>query len=238
MQALSAQTQLSLPANAQLVRTFPSSKIALQIVTQPMIGEKSGDWPVLELGAASLVFSRNGSTGKLILVVGDQTPRDLPITYGLDANGRSLGVLTISFSRNGNELTVESANQKLQFPADPAAGLTTEIVASAGASQSWSLQNFSVLVGSVDPVPLPDFASGPTSVQKTAAAVAVDFSVGGNGPTPADIISAALAAKNGRTPKASAPANDGTTLEIYTPPSVRHGRTAAVRAAAQDKSAN
>jgi hypothetical protein len=193
---------------------------------------------VLELGPASLIFSRNGTTGKLILVIGDQPPRDLPITFPLDADGRSLNPLTVNFSRSPDGLSVVSGNQKLQFSADPAAGPTTEIVASSGTSQPWSIQSLFVTVGSVDPVRLPKSAAGLAPNSTVPTLDAADLSVGGSGPTPADLISAALAAQNGQTPKASAASADAITFEIYTPPAVRHGRTTAVRAAAQGTASN
>ena len=162
-QVLAKQSELTLPAGAQLAQTFNATDVSLQVTTSPLIGENAADWPVLELGTTALVFARNGIAGKLLLVIGDNAPQPLPVSFALDADGRSSEPITIALARQGGVISVTFADQTQQFPAAAASALNTEIVASAAATQSWSFALLEVTPTSVDPVTTPKPAGSGTS---------------------------------------------------------------------------
>lgn len=244
--ALSAMNELRLPSNAQLARQFPASDIAVQLTTQPVLGENVGDWPVLELGSAALIFTRSGITGRFVLVRGDEAPLELPLTFALDADGRSREVLTLGFSRAGATLTVTLADQSLNFPAGPDDGGMLEIIASAGAAQPWALSRLAATVNMPEPVsssapavfhappPLDTLAILPAVATATVTAVIAPLPRTPSLPVP----SAFIPVSSTKVAAALVTTSSGGALEIYTPPSVRHGRVGILRAVIQSKSSN
>jgi len=79
----------TLPAGAQLVRSFVANALAVNVTSRPVFGQDSADWPVLEIGPDALVFLRQGAEGHLALVLGGKTPQLLPISVKLDSSGQS-----------------------------------------------------------------------------------------------------------------------------------------------------
>ncbi len=233
-QALSQQTGLSLPAGAQLARSFMVSGLNLKVTTKAAIGQNAGDWPVLEISDAALVFARNGSAGKLVLVLGDNAPLDLPYNFALDANGLGVEPVTVSFSRQGAVVSVGMSGQTLQFPAGPAAGSGMEVVASAGTSEAWAFQTLEVTVAA--PM-VADNTGGQSAGTSGTKAAASDLLAKGRSATSGAGTSALANTSASASGPAVAPgaSSSRVTLEIFTPPAVRHGRAAAIRAAAQGK---
>ncbi len=228
--ALAGQPELTLPAGAQLARSFDNGELAVQLKTRPVVGVNESDWPTVELGTTALIFSRNGAVGKLLLSVGGQTPQPLPIEFTLDAQDRSKELLVITLSRQGSSVSVETAGQILQFKVGPDDSRGLEIVASAGASTPWTFQSLTVTRNFDEPVRLPTVdltqyskfsASGDTANSRLVAAGCVlpDF----NEVIPVDPAVAKV------SPSGNAAGAGKFTLEIFTPPAVRRGRADALR---------
>jgi len=232
-QALAAQSDLSLPAGAQISRVFSADGLSLQITSSPQFGAVPADSPVLEIGTAALVFVQNGNTGKISLVVDDNAPVPLPFTFALDANGRSLAPLTLNFARQDGVVSVASGGQSQSFPVAPVTGSVLEIVVSAGADHDWPLDQLTVtLLANNVVVPAMNNGNGQADSTKaksdtptTAGAAAPPKSAGAvNGAT---TNGGPAAAGNAR---AATPA-PALTLEVFTPSPIRHGRAETVRAA-------
>ena len=58
---ISAAPSLALPAGAQLARTFAGRDLAVKLTSRPQFGLTPADAPVLEIGAADLVFAQRTS---------------------------------------------------------------------------------------------------------------------------------------------------------------------------------
>lgn len=243
--AILGQAELTLPANAQLVRSVVANEIALQAVSRPLIGEAAGDWPVWELGDAALVFHRHEDSGRLLLVLGDQPPQELAFTFALDAEGRSLAPLAVGFARDNAEVRVTLNGLTQTFPASAISDTMSDIVVSAGDTQPWAFQRLEVTVVAADPVAAPKTAvAGPFA----PAQVGSENFPAGRPPVGGGPVASFSFGQQGMPPRPEAPAGGQTPvsatvarrsgLEVYTPSSVRHGRTKMVRAAVQAKSQN
>jgi hypothetical protein len=229
--ALQASPSLTLPAGSQISRVFQAGDLAVDAVTQPVLGTESQDWPMLELGPAALVFARKGDSGQLILALAGDDPVALPLTIALDAEGRSTEPVAVSLALSGGVLTVSSGGQSWRFPVAPGVSTAQEVVASAGVEHAWAFETLQVSgaaltvvgtggsgAGSGAKPPSPEDSGSAGSRQGTTASRRV-FVVESFAAT----ASAPLATPSAQTgpPK---------TLEVFTPPSVRHGRADAVRA--------
>ncbi|MBI3884658.1 MAG: hypothetical protein HY302_02855 [Opitutae bacterium] len=231
--SMAARSTLTLPPSAQLARTFATAALTLRVSTRPAIGLTATDWPVLEIGAAALVFLRDGETGKLALVLGTHSPVELPGSYALDVDGRSVDPLTVTFAREGAVGKVEAVGQKLSFPADPAGGPGLEVVASAGAGHDWSFDRLEVALPAGATV-VPGAAERPFAGSRSGAAAGAPERERAGAETNPRIsrfesdAEPDPAGAPGVAASAPAPAGAGT-LEIFTPPAIRHGRADAVR---------
>lgn len=230
---LAAQPKLELPAGAQLSRQFNSPDLLLRATIQPLVGAESADWPVMEIGSAALLIARDGSYGKLWLVVADDAPVELPVTFALDAEGRAVAPLTVIFASRNSVLTVEAAGKTLNYPMTVAQSADPELVISAGTTEPWLFDDLEVTFDSkiVSAVPSPIDVSDKTSrdsdlssahpfttATEAGAAVVVSDSM----------VTAIVPVKP--TPDI---ANDVSgVLEIYSQPAIRFGRVDTVRSAA------
>lgn len=232
-QAMAAQPALVLPAGAQLARAFPGPTLALKVSTRPQFGLTPADWPVLEIGNAALVFMREGGTGKLALVLGTETPVELPGSYALDADGRSVEPLAVTFAREGAVVKVEAAGRKLSLPVAPAPEPGLEAVASAGAGNGWSLDRLEVATPTAEAVTAAAAVDTSAGAPAGSAGGTVDRKSGAANPKTEDGPSGTAAAPGptGAPPAAAAATGKAGagTLEIFTPASVRHGRADTVR---------
>ena len=229
--ALQANPSLTLPAGSQLSRVFQAGDLSVDAVTQPVLGTATQDWPMLEVGPAALVFARKGASGQLILALAADVPVALPFTIALDAEGRSTEPVAVSMTLTGGVLTVSSGGQSWQFPTEPGAPATQEVVASAGAEHAWVFDKLRVSGAALSVVdsggagagsgvkPPPSEDSGSMGSRQDAAASRRVFLAGGFGAT---------ASAPPKTPAAQT--NPPKALEVFTPPSVRQGRADAVRA--------
>jgi hypothetical protein len=232
-QAMAGQSELTLPAGSQLVRSFEAADITVELTTRPVIGTDASDWPELDLGSASLVFARNGTAGRLVFVIGNEVPLELPFDFALDADGRSTEPLTVTFGRNSSGFIVGYSGQTLQFPVEVGTGPAVEIVASAGMTQPWPFAKLAVTVGRKDPVAaaaggmgLSSGSAGANAANSMKLSRSVASAVDS---APAALVEMASAAnaKDKASGKTRGPTG---TLETFTPPAVRYGRADALRA--------
>jgi len=232
--ALAKQVKLSLPGGAQLSHLFLTNDLGINVTTSPATGQSSADMPVLEIGSVALVFSRDGSTGKLVLLVGDSAPVDLPFSFALDANGRSIEPLTVGFSRKGTVISVTSSGQTLQFPGDQSRGEGLEVVVSSGATQDWEISSFAVTTdgSSQQTKTSGQSANMPNS---DSAAKAQTSAAGKSSPVIESALPVGTAGSTGSSAATAPVAIPKITMEVMTPPSFRHGRVDAIRAAVAAK---
>jgi hypothetical protein len=228
-QTLSSQNELTLPAGTQLARNFASGNLSLRVSTFPMIGQSPEDWPVLELGSAALIFSRDASTGRLVLVLGEGAPVELPFTFPLNAEGRSVGPIAVVLERRDSSIDLTVSGQTLQFAADFTAKDPTQVVISSGSTQPWAFQSMELTIGAKGLATPDNFQAGSPQA-KTDDARALP--VGGMGAAlrTENRLGQDLAGPHGQ-PGKSVPVRGGASgsLEIFTPPAVRYGRVDAAR---------
>ena len=230
--ALAALPALTIPAGAQLAQLFQSPNLAIHLTTQPVLGTSSADWPVLEIGSAALLFSRDASGGKLVLAQGDSAPIELPIAFALDAQGRSKDPLTLGFSRHDSTITVQAGGQTLQFPAAGDLSLSAEVVISAGKSETWTFDSMEIAVEPSASPAVPDSpanAGGATSNSsasiKATTSPTLNQRWAPTAPASQDVLGTSLS-----TPKSATGSSSSGSLEVFTPSSMRHGRAETVRA--------
>jgi len=221
-----ARDTLELPAGAEISRTFPVGMVVLHTVSRPHFGSTPDDWPVVQVGPAALALVRKGVHGELVLLVGEVVSI-LTAEIPLDAGGRVLQPLEIALGYDPAAKTgvVAFADQVLSFKGtakDPAG----EIAVSAGARYSWAQDALEVLV--ITPDGPSDAAGGlaggePAKRAALLASAVAQLRQAGEVINAGNITTSAVAARPETPP-------GGSTLEVYTPASVRHG-AAAVRAA-------
>lgn len=221
-----ARDTLELPAGAEISRTFPAGTVVLHTVSRPHFGSTSNDWPVIQVGPAALALVRKGVHGELVLLVGEVVSI-LTAEIPLDAHGQVLQPLEIALGYDPAAKTgvVVFADQVLSFKGtakDPAG----EIAVSAGAKYSWTQDALEVLVITADaPADAVGGLAGGKPAQRAAQLelAVVQLRQAGETINARNITISAVAARPETPP-------GGSTLEVYTPASVRHG-AAAVRAA-------
>jgi hypothetical protein len=181
-----------------------------------------------------LVFPRSGDDGKLALALGDGAPATLPLAISVGVDGRSAEPIHVTLSIQGSVVTVGALGQTLQFGSDPATMASQnvmDVVVSAGAMEDWPLEAMTVTVATPDEISASDegHSNSPTAgsspdaqdaiTRPTGSGTNVLLIAGGDGSVPVT-----------RSNKGGAPSGNST-LEIFTPPAVRHGRADAIRAA-------
>ena len=224
--------QLSIPADAQVFRDFGRDAVIVHLDSRPVFSESSRDWQILEIGPVALALIRDGTTGRMVLVPGKGDPGDLPWSIPLvDAAGR----LDIVFGYDpvaGVGLVAFGESTKA-FESKPDTE-TAEVRLSAGASVAWPIARLDLLVigaeqadGSVGNLVRGKDGRGESFARLEAAAgrLAGQAKAGhGNG--------TAGSASDASSTVSPAPVS---TLEIFTPPAVRHGRAPAIRAAIAER---
>lgn len=226
----SGQTRFTLSAGGQIARTFPARILSVHLTTQPVFGVESDEWPVLELGSTSLVFVREDSIGRLVIVMGEAIPVALPFDIPLDPTGRSIEELTILLEQMEDSMLIVMSNQSKRQPLVTSIKVPLSIVASAGASSEWEFDQLAVAVSTPDidtssntqtTNKITDWSSSGSNFAHRAQTTIQLGNTTGHLPAPYDLKKAASGAGN----------HGSTALEVFTPPSVRHGRADGVRAA-------
>lgn len=223
---------LAIPANAQLARSFPSGDIAISVTTRPVFGATSQDWPVLELGDAAVVLSRVGDTGNLTVVIGNSEPVTIPLGLPIDGENRLASPLALSLAHLGSELVVQAGEKTWSFPV--AASSTQTVVLSAGMSDTWELDTVSVIEPLRD-IGNPEGQSGNAAESTSTTVATVPDAKGSSGSGSVRATADASSPSRSATPPTASTVADlatgASTLEIFTPASVRFGRADALRAA-------
>jgi hypothetical protein len=227
-QKLQSQSTLSLPAGAEIVRTFPGGAVVLYTVSRPLFGQTAADWPVLQVGPAALAFTRQGNEGKLVLLLGEELSV-LPLAVALDSHGRSAGPLelAVGYDAVAGICVVGFADQVMSFQGG-ANRAVIEVSLSAGAQNVWAHDSLDVQVfapASVTPARStgqPEATNRPALL--TAALEKLQQAGSAAGPGNPDRTASATQSSNG--PVAETPPPRRPSLEIYTPPAVRRSAEA------------
>jgi hypothetical protein len=228
LSSLAGQSDLTLPAGAQLSCSLAPGVLAVQIVSQPFFGSDPGNCPSLEVGPASLVFARDNGMGQLVLIVGNGTPTALPVQIPLGPDARSAQPLdlTLSFDSASGQITVVVPGQPLVSISGAASGSAIEVAVAAGNSANWTIGSFDVLVAS------PDASGNSGNAPNTSAGQKSDSSVGDKGSNaPVSLITPPPAGGGHPVSATGGPAlitaahqpssAAHASLQIFTPPSVR-----------------
>jgi hypothetical protein len=227
--SLTARSGLTLPAGAQLSRSFAPGVVTVHLISQPFFGSTPADCPSLEVGPASLAFVRDNDEGELVLIVGETTQAALPAPMLLGEDGRSAQPLDLALSYDSacGLVTVNVPGQPVLSVSGASSRSAVEVAIEAGTKTDWILGSFDVAVKT------PDSSSAPDNAADSSAGGKRDPSATGkSSDAPASASSAPVAsaghlatASEGTTPKLAtqppAPAAARASLEIFTPPSVR-----------------
>lgn len=217
---LVAEGRLTIPAGVQLSRTFSGNAAILHAVTQLRFSADAAEWPILAVGPAALTLVRRGGEGRVILVLNETTVTELPWVVPLDADGRAGVDLTLAIDSLSGEGVVAYKDQLQSFQIS-AAGRSLELFFANGSIGSWSFDLAEMLVFSAD------------SQAQNAASESHGESLAERIRTKDLASLAKQLEQNGRgvfTNRAESTPILGvevsgrqSTLEIFTPPSVRRG---------------
>lgn len=223
---LQAQDTISLPAGAELARTFSGGAVVFYTVSSPHFGPTPGDWPVVQVGPAALALTRKGIRGELVLLVGE-TVSILPMDIPLDSSGNCLKPLELALGYDpvSNVGVVAFADQALSYKGT-SNGPVVEVAVAAGEKKSWPHDSLEVLV--IGPEDTTDDTAKGTDSADAARRAAILKSATVKLRQAGEVIGGQDGSGSATTKPPGIEA--GSRLEIYTPPAVRHG-AGSVRAA-------
>ena len=232
--ALSSQTQLTLPAGAQLSRDFPKSAVIVHLVTQPAFSEDATEWPIIGVGPVALTIIRKDGQGQLMLVIDETTVKELPWSVPLDKQGSTADLVLAYDPQSGTGLV--SYQERMQVFDAPASTRPSEVWLSAGDKSPWPLVSMEVVLLSNNSQSTGQYGdSGSASAKQNSAAkllTAVDGLLGKAG---AGGVPVATTIDTAKTPSV----NTISTLEVFTPPSVHRVRiVGAIRATLERNQSN
>ncbi len=223
---LAAGPQLILPAGAQLNREFPASAVILHLVSRPILSAATAEWPILEVGPVALALIGPGAPGRLVLVVNEDSVIDLPWPVVMDQKNPAVDLILAYDPVTGAGL-IGLKDQLKSFAGTPSAK-PVEVVLSAGAHAPWPQDLLSVLLLTDDP---PDARSGGKGGKSDpSTATAKLKSALGSLLDPTGAAKSTPGVSSGAAAGAALDPEPVSTLEIFTPPSVRRGRSEEVRA--------
>jgi hypothetical protein len=229
---LTSSGTLILPAGTQLARKFESPSITVAFSGPVRFGRSPAETPVIEIGNAALVFMQLEGTGALVFVPESGEPSVVPVELPLDENGRA-AVKSVSFTRSAENATVVVGETRYAYAAGPAVG-PAEVVVTAG-DAAWSFADLQVAILAPDEAATgADENKEGSGADETSSSAAAE--PGDHGDSSAAIGAGAVVVFTGAVGKPEAKADEAevspTTLEVFTPPSVRHGNADAARSAA------
>ena len=220
--ALNQASVVTLPAGAQLSRRFDADSVTVQFKAQPVFGATAEDFLTLEAGPTALVFVRDGSDGQLVLVMGDAAVVPLPYTVKLNPDGSSVDPVDVqlAYDRTTGTVVVTGFGQTLQYAGVPNAK-PVRVVLTSGADAALTLQNLAVVLSTPDAVT--DGANGSALTQAAAGSGVTTDKDSGRKLSVDQRVAEALGLTTGGSPTGSASSASGgkSTLEVFTPPSVR-----------------
>lgn len=235
-QSLTQDEALILPAGAQLYRTITGAGITLRITSNPVFSAEPDEVAILEFGTNAFAFTQTADTGRITLLQGDRDPKTLSYIIALDETDHAIEPLSLELTQRGDTLFVTAHGETLQVASEPLAG-TTPIVLSTGASQNWTINELSV---TSEPLsgPEPTGVNGTNPASSTGSASQTSITspatllpglTSGLTSDPTAATDSALSPTASATAGVTADPEPVPTLEIFTPPPVRHGRAEAVR---------
>lgn len=229
--ALSQATELTLPPGAQLSRLFEANIVVVQFNAQPVFGATGENFTSLAVGPAALVFARDGTDGQLVLVMGDTTVVPLPFTVKLNVDGSSVEPVDVqlAYDRSTGIVIVAGFGQTLQYSGEPSTE-PVEVAITSGADDALTLQNLDVLV--VAPNTAIDNAKNGAQTQTDANSGTAAGRASGKQPSVEQLVAVALGLNTTGNSTDQKPPAQGvrSTLEVYTPPAVRHRAAAVLKA--------
>lgn len=223
---------LTVRADSQLARSFAANQLGVHFATKPFFGAQAEACPVIELGSLALVFMANGQTGSLVLVPVDEKTVTLPVSIPLSSDGHSVEVVKVSLIAAGGMARITVGEHTQTASLDGSAGGLLDIVVSAGSRADWSFEEFTIATvedgagttGSGAAVAAAGENRGQSILKRTGSPREAGGALGA-----ADLTQGTA---NGADKESKSLSTTASTLEVFTPPSVRHGRSEAARAAA------
>lgn len=223
--------KLVLPAGAQLYRVVTGGGVTFKITSTPIFSTEPEEVAILEFGTNALAFMQSSEIGRIILLQGDLEPQFLSYEIALDDTGRAAEVLALNLTQRGQSLFLSTQGQTLQLVSEPLTE-TTEIVLSSGANQSWEISELRVTTE-------PQYTAGSAATREpggSSSGDVTDQTSEASSPNslpgiPEEAADDASSAVGGSTSADVQQAHRRVRLEVFTPPAVRRGRSAAVRAA-------
>lgn len=230
VQQLVQDDQLVLPAGTQLYRDLNAGNMTLRISSSPVFSSDPEQVAVLEFGTNSLVFIKENDFGRITLMSDDLVAQTLPPSVVLDENDRPTEALDLELTQRDGLLFLTIQKQTQQFPATRGA---TQIVLSAGASQDWTIRNLQV---TFEPLLVGD-DSEPID-GRTESSDGFSYDIGRSAATMGSADANMTSGVDGLDTSSEKPDSSEAKatqrevrLEVFTPPAVRRGRSAEVRAA-------
>lgn len=225
--ALAADKDLILPAGAQLSREFSASAVILRLVSRPVLSETAAEWPILEVGPVALALIGREDQGRLVLVVNEDRVIDLPWPVVPDKLNPAVDLILAYDPLTGAGLI--GLKDRLKSFAGAPTAKPVEVVLSAGEHTAWPQDSLSVLLLADDPPP-PGARPGGNGGHSDARAAAGKLKTAlGSLLDPAGAANTTPGGPAGAAATAAPDLDPVSTLEIFTPPAVRHGRAEAVR---------
>jgi hypothetical protein len=229
---LGSSGTLVLPAGTQLVRKFESPAITVAFSGLVRFGSTPDETPVIEIGDAALVFMQVEGTGALVLVPESGEPTVVPVELALDGNGRA-DVKSVAFTRSGENATVAVGQARYDYAVGARAD-ATEVVVTAG-DAAWSFEDLKVAIQAAEEIAnganengagseVDDASSSSASGDSSRIATSSETGAGAG-----TIFVGSVGRPEAKADEAEV---SHTTLEVFTPPSLRHGNPDAVRSAA------
>lgn len=229
---LQIENGIVLPTNAQLYQQVTGYGVTLKLASLPIFSADPADMPVLELGKNALAFVKENDVGIIKLIQGEAQPVALSSIIALNSDGRPSESLELVVTLRAAEMIL-TINDSVTIYANEPLSNGTAIVLSSGASHDWAIQTLSVTTGPEVAVASAEHDSDrnildehtPNRAQierNQGPAITINTDVTGtaSGDTDSSAVSRENLGENRRN-----------TLEVFTPSSVRRGRSAAIRAA-------
>ncbi len=222
-----------LPADAQAARRFDSKDIEVRLSMEMDIGIDPAEWPVLEIGGAGLTFMKVGAVVRAVLMFPDGKATALPPKFALNT-GTVIEKCPVSIRRTEQAIAISAGAWSGTYRCEPEAA-ALEVVFSAPLSRPWVLEGAEVVVR----LPDTDQVSSDPIQPDGGSRTVTDYPL--NAPLSLSVTNRRSDLENlpahatNASEKTTAGAHSAT-LEVFTPPSVRSGRAAVVRATAANLS--
>ncbi len=221
---------VTLPAGAQISRTFTGGAVIAHLVTRPAFKVASDEWPILGLGPVALVFRPEDGAGHLLLASASGAVNPIPVRFPLDSTDRSKQPVEVFLAYDPSSgLTVIAVDGQVWSFTQMASQSSVEAMLAAGANESWTLDVLEAEVLTVETASTSKpSATAPRSMPQAAVKPMADQvkSLIVRAPTiPVNSLHSVVVAVGAAQAKPRA-----STLEIFTPPAIRSFGAAAVRA--------